>query len=238
MAELIDDKRAKLPAGGGPFVLPEPVEVGRQIAGLGRVVAELGDEYLFRAAEPTPQGYTVLAAEAFASAGSSVAQAASALGAVAQQLAFIARTANMHDEPRYQEARALAYGTAEYAVETARDDLAEATQILRAAAAEISLPQVRTRHNSVTRSPRTAPATQPSPAADRAADERPAPDGGSAERADRPAPSVRVNAALSRSAVLPPASRSGQPPSAVAEFGTQGTAPALLPASPRRRSAP
>ncbi|MFJ5879856.1 hypothetical protein [Kitasatospora cineracea] len=86
MAELIDEKRAKLPTGGSPFVLPEPVEVGRQIVGLGRVAAELGDEYLFRAAESAPQEYTVPATEAFTSASSSVAQTASALGTVGQRL--------------------------------------------------------------------------------------------------------------------------------------------------------
>ncbi|GLW58003.1 hypothetical protein [Kitasatospora phosalacinea] len=195
VAELIDDKRAKLPAGGSPFVLPKPVEVGRQVVGLGRVVAELGDEYLFRAAESAPQQYTVLAAEAFASASGSVAQAASALGAVAQQLAFIARTANMHDEPRHKEARTLAYGTAEYAVETARDDLADAARVLRACAETSAPALVGLRQGAYTRS---AHATAPKPPPpDRAADER------AADLPDRFSPAARVGAALSPSSVQP-----------------------------------
>ncbi|MFB7950135.1 hypothetical protein ACFC6L_35100, partial [Kitasatospora phosalacinea] len=195
-----------------PFILPKPVVVRHQVVGLGRVVAELGDEYLFRAAESAPQQYTLLAAEAFANASSSVAQAASALGAVAQQ---------------------LAYGTAEYAVETARDDLAEAAQTLRAAAAEISLPQ-----DWRSRSPRTATARAARSETGRTTDGRPFPGEGPANGTEQSGSLIRVSAAPSRSAAPEPASKTSQPPSTEVRLDAAGVVRALPVGTHRGRSAP
>ncbi|MEE1786911.1 hypothetical protein PUR71_28995 [Streptomyces sp. SP17BM10] len=151
-ATAIDAQRAKLPQVSAPFRLPDPVSVGRQITELGGSIVEMGDEYLFRADESAPLEHTVLTAEAFANAIGSVAQAASALGTVAQQLAFVARTADKRGEPSYEDAHTIAGELVEHAVETARDDLAEASQILRNAASAISPPSVRLQQAALSRS--------------------------------------------------------------------------------------
>ncbi len=152
-AATLDAQRDKLPTVHAPFRLPDPIAVGRQITELGGSIVEMGDEYLFRADVSAPQEHTVRTAEAFANAIGSVAQAASALGTVAQQLAFVAHTAGKRDEPAYQEAHTIAGETVELAVETARDDLAEAAQTLRTAASAISPPSVRLRQAALARSP-------------------------------------------------------------------------------------
>ncbi|MER7750903.1 hypothetical protein [Kitasatospora sp. NPDC097643] len=153
-ATAIDAQREKLPQVSAPFRLPDPIGVARQTTELGGLIAELGDEYLFRADASAPQEHTTHAAEAFANAIGSVAQAASALGTVAQQLAFVARTANRRGEPGYEDAHTDAGQMIELAVETACDDLAEAAQILRTAASAVSPPPtVQLQRAALARSP-------------------------------------------------------------------------------------
>ncbi|WP_441245281.1 hypothetical protein [Kitasatospora sp. McL0602] len=155
-AASLDAQRDKLPTVHAPFRLPDPIAVGRQITELGGSIVEMGDEYLFRAEVSAPQAHTVRAAEAFANAVGSVAQAASALGTVAQQLAFVAHTAGKRGEPAYEDAHTIAGETVEFAVETARDDLAEAARTLRTAASAISPPSVQLRRAALARSPAAA----------------------------------------------------------------------------------
>ncbi|WP_157536515.1 hypothetical protein [Kitasatospora mediocidica] len=160
-ATALDAQRDKLPKVHAPFRLPDPIAVGRQITELGGSIVEMGDEYLFRAEVSAPQEHTVLAAEAFANAIGSVAQAASALGTVAQQLAFVAHTASKRGEPAYENAHTIAGETVEFAVETARDDLAEAAKTLRTAASAISPPSVQLRQAALARSPAPSPSGAP-----------------------------------------------------------------------------
>ncbi|WP_033819833.1 hypothetical protein [Kitasatospora sp. MBT63] len=164
-ATVIDAQREKLPQVSAPFRLPDPIGVARQTTELGGLIAELGDEYLFRADASAPQEHTTHAAEAFANTIGSVAQAASALGTVAQQLAFVARTAGKRGEPGYEDAHTDAGQLIELAVETARDDLAEAAQTLRTAASAVSPPPaVKVQRAALARSPGASTAS-PAPIA-------------------------------------------------------------------------
>ncbi|MFJ8442850.1 hypothetical protein [Kitasatospora griseola] len=154
-ASALDAQRDKLPRVHAPFRLPEPIAVGRQITELGRSITELGNEYLIRAAAPAPQEHTVLTA-AFGNAVGGVAQAASALGTVAQQLAFIAHSADRRGEPGCEGEHTRAGQLVECAVETARDDLAEASQALRDAATTVSPAPAPLRQAALARSPSAA----------------------------------------------------------------------------------
>ncbi|MFE3874881.1 hypothetical protein ACFXPX_10840 [Kitasatospora sp. NPDC059146] len=156
----LDAQRAKLPQVSAPFRLPNPISVASQIAELGGSIITMGDEYLFHAGAVAPQEHTVHTAEALASAIGSVAQAASALGTVAQQIAFVARTAGKRGDAGYEDAHTVAGQMIEFAVETARDDLAEAAQTLRTAASAVSPPAVKVQRAALARSP-GAPAPTP-----------------------------------------------------------------------------
>ncbi|MFF4820775.1 hypothetical protein ACFY2K_40075 [Kitasatospora sp. NPDC001309] len=174
-ASGLDAQRAKLPQVSAPFRLPDPIGVAGQITELGRSITEMGDEYLFRAGAAAPQEHTAHTAEALASAIGGVAQAASALGTVAQQIAFVARTAGKRGDAGYEDAHTVAGQMIEFAVETARDDLAEAAQTLRTAASAVSPPAVKLQRAALARSPgaaTTAPALTASAAPASAAVQR------------------------------------------------------------------
>ncbi|WP_405361918.1 hypothetical protein OG535_29125 [Kitasatospora sp. NBC_00085] len=162
-ASVIDDTTRLLPESSSPSFLPDPFEVGRQISELGGLITSMGDEYLLRVDVSPPQEHTARTAEAFAHAVGNVAEAASALGTVSQQLAFFARTAGLHGEPGYAEVRSLITQTIDSAVGRARISLTQAAQGLRTAASTISPPSVRLQQATLARSP-AAPTAGPSPA--------------------------------------------------------------------------
>ncbi|MFF3069189.1 hypothetical protein [Kitasatospora sp. NPDC057936] len=163
-ASGLDAQRAKLPQVSAPFRLPNPIGVASQIAELGGSIITMGDEYLFHAGAVGPQEHAVHAAEALASAIGSVAQAASALHTVAQQIAFVTRTAGKRGDAGFEDAHTVAEQMIEFAVETARDDLSEAAQTLRTAASAIAPPAVKLQRAALARSP-GAPAPTSAPTA-------------------------------------------------------------------------
>lgn len=108
MASSLDAQRGKLPVLGDPRRSPEAVSVSRQISDLGRLITELGDEVLFRVAEPNQPPHSTRVAGAFAQASGGVGQAAAALGAVNRQLLFLKQTECLREQPDAKDARQAA----------------------------------------------------------------------------------------------------------------------------------
>ncbi|MFF2819390.1 hypothetical protein ACFVT9_28190 [Kitasatospora cineracea] len=224
MAEL---QSARLPRMGPGLSWPDSAAVGRQISELGSIVNELGDEYLFLAvaSHPAPRADAVLAAEAFANAAASTASAAAALGDVGQQLSALARTAGGRSGPDVDSALGAASDSISACLDRARGGLSNAAKVLRAGAETIAPELVELHQAAYTRAPHATAPQLPPP--DRTLDER------AADPPERSAPTARVNAALSRSALQPPASQA-----APAASSDAVAVPALPLSSAHHRSTP
>lgn len=174
MASSLDAHRGKLPVLGDRHRSPEPIQVSRQISQLGKLITELGDEVLFRVAEPNQPPHSARAAAAFAQATNGVGQAAAALGTVNQELLFLKETDHIREQPDAKDAREAAVRCLEDALGLAGGELEEAANCLHAASSTISPPSVRLQA-ALRRSPvSTATGGPPIPAANTAAAAAPA----------------------------------------------------------------
>ncbi|MFD4944620.1 hypothetical protein ACFWNT_19320 [Streptomyces sp. NPDC058409] len=169
-ASAFDAQRGKLPVPGDPHRSPDSVGVARQISELGNLIADLGDDVLFRAADRDQEAHTARVITSFAAAVGPAGEAASALGAVAHQLSFLDQTEHLRDQPDAQDAREAAARVTEDALNMANTALREAADSLHAASATVLPPSVRlqaARSRSTTAAPAPAspPATAPAAAA-------------------------------------------------------------------------
>ncbi|MDX3121395.1 hypothetical protein [Streptomyces scabiei] len=142
-AFAFDAQRGKLPVPGDPHRSPEAVAAARQISELGKLVTELGDEVLFRAAARVQAPHTARVITSFAAAVEPAGEAASALGAVAHQLAFLNQTESLRDQPDARDAREAAVRVMEEALATAGAALHDGANSLHAASATVSPPTAR-----------------------------------------------------------------------------------------------
>ncbi|MER5356953.1 hypothetical protein [Streptomyces sp. NPDC002785] len=142
-ASAFDAQRGKLPAPGDPHRSPNSVAVARQISKLGALINGLGDEVLFRAVDQDQEFRSARVITGFAAAVGPAGEAASALGAVAHQLAFLNQTEHLRDQPDARDAREAAVRVTEDALGVADTALREAADSLHAASATVSPPSVR-----------------------------------------------------------------------------------------------
>ncbi|MEU6815526.1 hypothetical protein [Streptomyces sp. NPDC046860] len=163
-SSAFDAQRGKLPVPGDLHRSPDTVAVAvaRQIFELGKLIIDLGDEVLFRAADQDQAPHTARVITSFAAAVEPASEAASVLGAVAHQLAFLNRTKRLRDEPDTREARGPAIRVMGDAVATADAALHDGANSLHAASATVPSPSVRlqaARSRSTTAAP--APGSPP-----------------------------------------------------------------------------
>ncbi|MEU0815178.1 hypothetical protein [Streptomyces mirabilis] len=170
-ASAFDAQRGKLPVSQDPHRLPDSVAVARQISELGELITDLGDEVLFRAADPDREAHTARVITSFSAAVGPAGEAASALGAVAHQLSFLEQTEHLRDLPDARDAREAATRVMDDALGMADTALREAADSLHAASATVSPPSVRF-HAARSRSTTAAPAAVPPPAGAPAAPDR------------------------------------------------------------------
>jgi hypothetical protein len=159
-ASGFDAQRGKLPVPGDPHRSPNGVTVARQISELGKLIADLADEVLHRAAEQNREGRTVQAITSFAAAVRPAGEAAAALGAVAHQLSYLEQTEHLRDQPDARDAREAAVQVIGAALRTADVTLREAADSLHVASTTASPPSVRLQ---VARSRSTSPVSAPGP---------------------------------------------------------------------------
>lgn len=145
MASNFDAQRGKLPVPGDPHRLPGSIAVAQQISELGKLLTELGDELLFRAVDKSPGSPTGPAVSSFSAAVRPAGKAASALGEVAEQLAFLERTEHLHDLPDSRDAREAAGRVIDDGLGAANTALREAADSLHAASTAVSPPSRRLR---------------------------------------------------------------------------------------------
>ncbi|MCX4858205.1 hypothetical protein [Streptomyces canus] len=141
-ASAFDAQRGKLPVPADPHRSPGAVAVARQISELGKL-SELGDEVLLRAADQVQAPHTARVITNFAAAVEPAGEAASALGAVAHQLAFLNQTESLRDQPDARDAREAAVRVVEEALATADAALHDGANSLHSASATVSPPSVR-----------------------------------------------------------------------------------------------
>ncbi|MFF7145748.1 hypothetical protein ACFZB5_31835 [Streptomyces nodosus] len=142
-ASAFDAQRGKLLVPRDPYRSPDVVAVARQISELGKLVTDLGDEVLYRAANQDPAPHTARVITNFAAAVEPAGEAASALGAVAHQLAFLHQTESLRDQPDARDTREAAVRVLEEALATADADLHDGANSLHTASATVSPPSVR-----------------------------------------------------------------------------------------------
>jgi hypothetical protein len=143
VASAFDAQRGKLPTLGDPHRSPDAVAVARQISELGKLITDLGDDVLFRAAGQDQAPHAARVIINFAAAIEPAGKAASALGAVAHQLAFLNQTESLRDRPDARDAREAAVRVMEDALATADATLHDAANSLYSASATVSPPSVR-----------------------------------------------------------------------------------------------
>ncbi|MFD5626412.1 hypothetical protein [Streptomyces sp. NPDC127072] len=161
-ASAFDAQRGKLPVAGDPHRSPDAVAVARQLSELGKLITDLGDEVLFRAADQDQASHTARVITSFAAAVEPAGEAASALGAVAHQLAFLNQTESLRDQPDARDARKAAVQVMEDALATADAALYDGANSLHSASATVSPPSVRLQA-ARSRSTTTAPTLGSSP---------------------------------------------------------------------------
>ncbi|MFB6838938.1 hypothetical protein [Streptomyces sp. NPDC056361] len=144
-ASAFDAQRGKLPIPGDLHRLPGSAAVAQQISELGKLITELGDEVLFRTVNREHGSRTSLAVSSFSAAVRPAGEAASALGEVAEQLAFLERTEHLHERPDARDARETAGRVIDEALGTADTALREAGDSLHAASTAVSPPSSRLR---------------------------------------------------------------------------------------------
>ncbi|MDT3725421.1 hypothetical protein ROS62_11150 [Streptomyces sp. DSM 41972] len=145
MASSFDAQRGKLPVPGDPHRLPGSIVVAQQISELGKLITELGDEVLFRTVNKEAGSRTTPAVSGFSAAVRYAGEAATALGEVGQQLAFLEQTEHLHEEPDARDAREAAGLVIDHRLETADTALREAADSLHAASTTVSPPSSRLR---------------------------------------------------------------------------------------------
>ncbi|QHC21421.1 hypothetical protein [Streptomyces sp. GS7] len=161
-ASTFDAQRRKLPVPDDPQRSPGAVTVARQISELGKPMTDLGNEILFRAAGQDQAPHTARVITSFAAAIAPADEAASALGAVAHQLAFLSQTEHLRDQPDAGDARQAALRVIEEALASADASLHDAANSLHAASATVSSPPMRlqaARSQSTTAAPAPGPPT-------------------------------------------------------------------------------
>ncbi|MFM9578122.1 hypothetical protein [Streptomyces caniscabiei] len=161
-ASAFDAQRGKLPVPGDTHRSPEAVAVARQISELGKLVTDLGDEILFRAADKDQAPHTARVITSFAAAVEPAGEATSALGAVAHQLAFLNQTESLRDQPDARDAREAAVRVMDEALATADAALHHGANSLHSASATVSPPSARlqaahSRSATTARSPGSPP---------------------------------------------------------------------------------
>ncbi|MDT0467574.1 hypothetical protein [Streptomyces gibsoniae] len=156
-ASAFDAQRGKLPVPGDPHRSPDVVTVARQISELEKLVTDLGDEVLFRAADQDQAPHTTRVITNLAAAVEPAGEAASALGAVAHQLAFLNQTESLRDQPDGRDAREAAARVVEEALATADAALHDGANSVHSASATVS-PQSDRLQAARSRSATTAPA--------------------------------------------------------------------------------
>jgi hypothetical protein len=142
-ASAFDAQRGKLPVPGDHHRSPDAVAVARQISELGKLITDLGDEVLFRAAGQDQAPHTARVITNLAAAVEPAGEAASALGAVAHQLAFLNQTESLRDQPDARDAREAAVRVMDDALATADAALHDGANSLHSASATVSPPTVR-----------------------------------------------------------------------------------------------
>ncbi|MEU3792979.1 hypothetical protein ACFWA4_30105 [Streptomyces sp. NPDC060011] len=159
-ASAFDAQRGKLPVPGDPHRSPDAVSVALQICELGKLITDLGDEVLFRAADQDQAPHTARVITSFAAAVEPAGEAASALGGVAHQLAFLNQTESLRGQPDARDAREAAVRVMEDALTTADAALHDGANSLHSASATVSPPSVRlqaARSRSTTATPAPGP---------------------------------------------------------------------------------
>jgi hypothetical protein len=142
-AAAIDTQRRSLPGPASRSRMPDLLAVARQISQLGKLITDLGDEVLFRSAERDRETSTGQVVTSFASALRPVGEAASSLGEVAHQLAFLDRTEHLRNQPDARDAGEAAVRVIDDALDMTGLALREAAGSLHAASAAMSPPSVR-----------------------------------------------------------------------------------------------
>lgn len=161
IAAALDAQRGKLPDLADPLRSPVLSDVARQITALGQLAADMGHEVFFSDARE-PEAHTPKVIAAYTRAVRPTAEAAAALGQVAEQLAFLDRTEHLRDQSDADDARETAVHVIDEALCMAHTDLRDAAGSLRAASATISPPSVQLRA-ALSRSPAAPSATAPVP---------------------------------------------------------------------------
>ncbi|MDT0464763.1 hypothetical protein [Streptomyces gibsoniae] len=161
-ASAFDLQRGKLPVSADPHRSPDSIAVARQISELGKLITDLDDEVLFRAADPDREAHTARVISGFSATVGPAGEAASALGAVAHQLSFLEQTEHLPNRPDAQDAREAATRVMDDALDMADTALREAADSLHTASATLSPPPMRL-HTARSRSTTAAPAPGPLP---------------------------------------------------------------------------
>ncbi|MFE7576301.1 hypothetical protein ACFU5Z_16360 [Streptomyces sp. NPDC057521] len=162
IAAALDAQRGQLPDLTDPLRPPVLGDVARQITALGQLAADMGHEVFFSDARE-PQTHTPKVIAAYTAAVRPTAEATSALGHVAEQLAFLNRTEHLRDQPDADDAREAAVHVIDEALCMAHTTLRVVADSLRAASATISPPSVQLRA-ALSRSPAIPSATAAAPA--------------------------------------------------------------------------
>ncbi|WP_406281344.1 hypothetical protein [Streptomyces sp. NBC_00209] len=161
IAAAIDAQHGKLPDLTDPLRPPVLGDVARQITALGQLAADMGHEVFFSDARE-PETHTPKVIAAYTAAVRPTAEAVSALGQVAEQLAFLDRTEHLRAQPDADDAREAAVHVIDEALCTAHTTLRDAADSLRAASTTISPPSVQLRA-ALSRSPASPSATASTP---------------------------------------------------------------------------
>ncbi|MFD7070603.1 hypothetical protein ACFV97_25595 [Streptomyces sp. NPDC059913] len=144
-ARSFDAQRGKLPVPDDPHRLPSSIGVAQQISELGKLITELGEEVLSRAVGKGRHSPTTLAFSCFADAVRPAGEAATALGEVAKQLAFLERTEHLHERAYTRDARESAGQVISEALGAADAALRDAANTLHSASTAVSPPSSRLR---------------------------------------------------------------------------------------------
>ncbi|MET8539899.1 hypothetical protein ABZW03_04475 [Kitasatospora sp. NPDC004799] len=164
LAARLEGQQARLPSSTRlPNRLADAASVSQSVTELGLLIAEMGQAIHTRIAlEPAPE-HMLRTAWTYGEVVDRIGQAASALGAVTDQLATITHIAPLRGRPDADQALATANQVIEEAVATAHSEFAEARRSIRTAVSIIDAQQARVeaaRARSTGDLPRAAPYTQ------------------------------------------------------------------------------
>ncbi|MEV7121211.1 hypothetical protein [Kitasatospora griseola] len=164
LADRLAAHRAALPSAAIPFQLPEPAVVGRQLRELGLLIAKTTMNFQSWIATEPPSESSARAASAFAATTDHLGQVVSALGSIASQNAFFARTEAFRDQPDVAASRKTVLRVLDLAVSNAQEELDEAIGHLRAESKVITrLAELARLEAALTRTAPAGPATTHTP---------------------------------------------------------------------------